>query len=52
MCYFFFTTSVVKMWGINDVKNVKAEKRYTVYIILSKLDTDIPENILEFHGHI
>ena len=23
---------------------------YPVYIILSKLDTDIPENILGFHG--
>ena len=31
---------------MGDVKNVKAEKRYPVYIILSKPHTDIPENII------
>ena len=30
--------------------NVKAEKGYPVKIILTKLDTDIPENILGFYG--
>ena len=28
--------------------NVKAEKGYSVKIILTNLDTDIPENILGF----
>ena len=35
---------------MDDVRNVKAEKGYPVYIILSKLHTDIPENILGFHS--
>ena len=35
---------------MDDVKDVKAEKGYLVYIILSKLHTDIPENILGFHS--
>ena len=29
---------------------LKEKRGYPVYIILSKLDTDIPENILGFHG--
>ena len=35
---------------MDDVRNVKAEKGYSVYSILSKLDADIPENIHGLHG--
>ena len=35
---------------MDGVRNFKAKKGYLVYIILSKLDADILENILGFHG--
>ena len=35
---------------MDGVRNSKAENGYLVFIILSKLDTDILENILGFHG--
>ena len=57
MCYFFFTTLVVQNMRYGWCQKLKSSKKgYPVYISLSKLDTDIRidtdilENILGFHG--